>query len=135
MIQLLADVNIEGHLRRLVALMQSEYWRELWHDLDIRARTFADTGLLRGDSDERVWLVCQQLGLYLLTNNRNDDGPDSLETAIRSHNTEASLPVFTLSDAEEIYRSKDYAERVVESLFDRLLRIDSLSGAGRLFLP
>lgn len=135
MILLLADVNIEGHVGRLAGLMQTQYWRELWEDLDIRLRTFADIGLSAADTDESVWLACQQQGLYLLTNNRNDDGPDSLEATIRIRNTETSLPVFTLSDADQVFRSKDYAERVVESLFDYLLRAESLRGAGRLFLP
>jgi hypothetical protein len=134
-ILLLADVNIEGHVARLVGLMQSAYWRELWDDIDVRPRTFADVGLSADDSDEMVWLACQQQGLYLLTNNRNDDGPDSLEATIRTRTTETSLPVFTISDADQVFRSKDYADRVVESLFDFLLRIETLRGTGRLFLP
>jgi hypothetical protein len=80
-------------------------------------------------------LICQQKECCLLTNNRNDDGPDSLEATIRSANAPSSLPVFTFSDADRIFQSKDYAERVVESLFDKLLRIDDLRGAGQLYLP
>jgi hypothetical protein len=53
-IQLLADVNIEGHVARVVALMRSEYWREFWDDLDIRARTFPDIGLAPSDTDAHV---------------------------------------------------------------------------------
>ena len=45
------------------------------------------------------------------------------------------MPVFTFSDREWIFQRKDYAERVTESLFHKLLRIDDLSGAGRLYLP
>jgi hypothetical protein len=45
------------------------------------------------------------------------------------------LPVFTLSDADRIFQSKDYAEGVTESLFDKLLRIDGLRGTGRLYHP
>lgn len=135
MIQLLADVNIEGHVLRLVALMQGNYWRDYWDHLDLRSLRFPEVGLSPRDTDAQVWQVCQQLHLYLLTNNRNDDGPDSLEATIRAHNTAASFPVFTLSDADRIFHSRDYAERVTESLFDQLLRIDTLRGAGRLFLP
>ena len=135
MILLLADVNIEGHVARLTGLMRSQYWRELWDDLDIRPRTFANVGLSTDDTDETVWLACQQQGLHLVTNNRNDNGPDSLEATIRTRNTENSLPVFTISDAEQVFRSKGYADRVVETLFDYLLRIDTLRGTGRLFLP
>lgn len=135
MIRLLADVNVEGHVARVVSLMQGNYWRDYWDHLDIRALTFSDVGLSPNDADSHLWQFCQQQQLYLLTNNRNDDGPDSLEATIRVHNTAASLPVFTLSDADRIFHSKDYADRVTESLFDQLLRIDTLRGTGRLYLP
>ena len=135
MITLLADVNIEGHVRRLASLMQTDYWRELWDHLQLRLVSFVEVGLSAEDVDTHVWQACQQQQLYLLTNNRNDDGPDSLEATIRTRNAFDSLPVFTLSDADQVLHSKDYAERVVETLFDYLLRIDSVRGAGRLFLP
>jgi hypothetical protein len=132
---LLADVNIEGHVQRLTSQMQTAAWRDLWDHLDIRAFRFADVGLAPDSSDWQVWQLCQQQQLYLLTNNRNDDGPDSLEATIRALNTNTSLPVFTLADADRVYHSKDYAERVIEALFDCLLRADSLRGVGRLYLP
>ena len=135
MIQLLADVNIDGHVRRVVALMQTDYWREFWDYLDIRCRTFRDVGLSRDDTDAHIWQVCQQQQLYLVTNNRNDDGPESLESTIRKHNAELSLPVITLSDADRVLQSSVFADRVVESFFDKLLRIETLRGTGRLFLP
>jgi hypothetical protein len=134
-IQLLADVNIEGHVTRLVSVMLGAYWRDYWDYLGLRSLRFPDVGLSPRDPDARVWQVCQQQQLYLLTNNRNDDGADSLEATIRAFNAPASLPIFTVSDAERIFHSRDSAERVIESLFDQLLRIDSLRGTGRLFLP
>jgi hypothetical protein len=134
-IALLADVNIEGHVARVVSVMQSDYWRELWDHLQMHSLRFADVGLSPSDSDAVVWQFCQQRQLYLLTNNRNDDGADSLAATIRANNTEASLPVFTISDADRVFQSKDYTSRVVETLFDCLLRIDTLQGSGRLFLP
>jgi hypothetical protein len=134
-IQLLADVNITGDVALLVQIMQSDYWREFWDYLDVRLRTFPELGLSRGEPDERVWQACQQHGLCLLTSNRNEAGPDSLGVTIRTLGTEFSLPVFTISDADVIFRSKEYATRVVESLFDFLLRIDAVRGTGRLYLP
>jgi hypothetical protein len=134
-IQLLADVNIEGHVARLVSLMQSAYWRDVWDDLDIRSHTFQEVGLSPDASDAHVWLICQQQQYYLLTSNRNDDGPDSLAATIRTQNAASSVPVFTLSNSDRIFQSKDYADRVAESLFDKLLRIDGLRGTGRLYLP
>jgi hypothetical protein len=115
--------------------MQTAYWRDLWDYLEIRQRSFEDVGLSPADTDRHVWQVCQSQGIYLLTNNRNDDGPGSLTAAIRDGNTDDSLPVFTISDADQVFPSQNYADRVVESLFDHLLRIDTLRGTGRLFLP
>ena len=134
-IRLLADANVEGHVARLASLMQSEYWRELWEHLEIQIVPFGDVGLASSDSDVAVWQCCQDNQLYLLTNNRNDDGPESLAATIRDQTRARSLPVFTFGDADEILRSPEYAQRVIESLFDHLLRIDVLLGTGRLYLP
>ena len=121
-------MNIEGHVARLVAVMQSDYWRDVSdsghsHPHFPRSRTSAD------DIDTHVWQVCQEKQLYLLTNNRNDDGPASLEATLRKFNSPSSLPIFTLSDSDRIYQSRDYTERMAESLFDKLLRVDSLKEA------
>jgi hypothetical protein len=70
-----------------------------------------------------------------LTNNRNDDGPDSLENTICICNTLQSLPVFTIGDAERLKNEREYADRVIWALLEYLLEIDSLFGTGRLFLP
>jgi hypothetical protein len=53
-IQLLADVNVEGHVARPVSLMQSDFWREVWDDLDIRALRFPDVGLSPDEMDGHV---------------------------------------------------------------------------------
>jgi hypothetical protein len=134
-ITLLADANVEGHVARLVVLMQSDYWRELWDYLEIRVVPLHEVGLAPESSDAQVWQYCQAQRVYLLTNNRNDAGPDSLEAVIRTCSTPASLPVFTFGDADQILRDTAYAERVIESLFDNLFRAASLLGTGRVYLP
>ena len=135
MITLLADANIQGHVARLVARMQAESWRAFWEHLEVRYVTFTDLELDSADSDAVVWHRCQERAALLLTNNRNDDGPDSLEATIRVHNTPQSLPVFTIRDAESILASADYAEQVIDRLFRYLLELDNIRGTGRLFLP
>lgn len=70
-----------------------------------------------------------------MTNNRNDDGPESLEATIRQFSTLASLPVFTIGDADAILDSGEYTERVADRLFRYLLELDNIRGTGRLFLP
>ena len=135
MIALLPDANVERQCAFLAMRMQAPAWRDFWDHLQIRLLTFAEAGLQREDSDAVVWQLCQNQQLILLTNNRNDDGPDSLEATIRSRNTATSLPVFTFGDADRILQSTPYADKVVVSLFDQLLRLDELRGTGRLYLP
>lgn len=94
MIPLLADEDTQGHVARLAARMQREPFVEFWNDLGISLVVFADVGLNPADTGAAVWARCQERGLFLITGNRNDDGPDSLESTIRARNTAASLPVF-----------------------------------------
>ena len=73
--------------------------------------------------------------MILLTNNRNDDGPDSLESTLRTCNSASSLPVFTLGNADKILVNAAYVDAAIDSLFQYLLEIDNLRGTGRLYLP
>jgi hypothetical protein len=132
---LLADANIMGHVEYLARLMQAGSWAGFWQDLGLVLRHFADVGLSLSSTDLEIWRHCQAEQLLLITNNRNADSPDSLEAVIRSHNTPRSLPVFTIADVDRLRRSQDYAERVAVRLYEYLLDIDNLRGAGRLFLP
>jgi hypothetical protein len=132
---LLADANIQGHVDRLIKRMQREPWIGFWHDLQLRCVSFVDVGLDPSDLDAVVWQRCQDKQLYLITNNRNDDGPDSLENTIRTRGTAQSLPVFTIGDADRTLSDRDYAAEVIWTLFEHLYDIDNLLGTGRLFLP
>jgi hypothetical protein len=46
-----------------------------------------------------------------------------------------SLPVLTLADPDRIHREREYAELVVERLFEVLIDVNALRGTGRLYLP
>ena len=98
----------------------------------LRHVNFEGVGLDPADTDAVVWRKCQELRIFLLTNNRNDDGPDSLETTIRTANSPQSLPVFTIGDADNILAGNAYADRVIDRLFRYLLEIDNILGTGRL---
>jgi hypothetical protein len=130
-----ADANVEGHFAVLMRLLGQEPWAEFWAHLGLRTPVFADLGLQRDSPDLLVWQTCQREELILVTANRNDEGPDSLEAAIVSLNTASSLPVFPLADPDRVLHEKAYAERVVERLLDYLLGIDKYRGVGRLYLP
>ena len=135
MIALVADINIQGHVVRLVNRMQGKDWRDFWDYLKLRLMTFSEVELSPDDTDATIWRCCQERQLYLITNNRNDDGPESLEATIRERNGPMSLPVFTIGDADRLLADSDYANRVVDRLLQYLLDRENIHGTGRLYLP
>jgi hypothetical protein len=132
---LLADVNNVKQVRILVMLLQEESRLEFWQHLALMLPSFADIGLNPRSADVDVWRTCQAEELVLITTNRNEDGPDSLEATIRTFGTPQSLPVFTLADANRVLNERSYAEVVCDRLLEYLFDIDGLRGAGRLYLP
>ena len=97
--------------------------------------TFEELGLDRQASDAELWRVCQREQIVLITNNRNADGPDSLELIVRDENQPGSLPVFTLASAERIRTDNTYAEKTAERLLEYLVYLNEIRGAGRIYLP
>lgn len=132
---LLADHNCAGHLRKLESIFKSKIWKGLWRSLNLSVESFASVGMPFKALDREVWQFCQDQQLVLITKNRNDDGPDSLEATIRTMNELTCLPVITIPNADLVLRNKIYAKRVAESLLDYLVRMDDLLGAGRLYVP
>jgi predicted MPP superfamily phosphohydrolase len=103
--------------------------------LDVRITTFEEVGLAKRTPDEQIWEFCQHQKCYLITDNRNQDTPDSLETVIRTRTLPTSLPVFTISDIHRYRSERDYVEAVVAKLLEYLMDADNLRGVGRLYLP
>lgn len=118
---ILSDVDIEGHFQKLLSVLESDVWLELWQNLNLSVHTFPGLGLRRDVPDSLIWQVCQQREIVLLTGNRNKRGPDSLEATIRALGTPASLPVITLANPRKLVRSKPYANRIVERLLNTSL--------------
>lgn len=132
---ILADVNILGQVEYLVERMRAESWAEFWQDLGLVLRRFEDVELAVTATDLEIWEKCQQEELILITDNRNDDSPDSLESTIRRLNTSTSLPVFTIADLDKFRTSPAYVESVLVRLYEYLLDIEAVRGVGRLYLP
>ena len=132
---ILADWNVGGHVLALVRRAQADPWREFTDELGLRLFLFRDVGLDQASRDTEVLDLCQREDLVLVTANRNDDGTDSLEAAIRTRGTADSLPVFTIGNADQIFHSSEYADRVVEQMLEYLLDLEHLRGTGRLYLP
>src|SRR6266478_3919273 len=99
----------------------TDTWRELRDHLVIQFLHFEQAGLDRTAKDDVVWRYCQQNGFYLLTANRNLEAEDSLEATIRREGMAQSLPVFTLADADRLFQSAAYLDKVAETLLDYLL--------------
>lgn len=132
---LVADANIQGQVEYLVEQMQAGSWAEFWQALGLVLYRFEDVGLSASSSDLEVWNICQSMQLILLTDNRNLDSDESLEATIRRANTPESLPIFTIADMSKFRTDRSYVERVIETLYDYLLRIDVIRGTGRLYVP
>jgi len=130
-----ADANCAGHLALLLRLFQEGWRHDVWEFLHLAPVSFADLGLPPDASDRAVWEVCQRAQVILLTANRNDDGPESLEATIQQHNTTDSLPVFTFANDQRVLRDRPYAEAVADRLIEVLFDIDRYRGTGRLYLP
>jgi hypothetical protein len=135
MLRIMSDNDVQGHVGRLMDICQASPWAGLWRDLECVLYTFEDLALPEDATDAAVWQACQQGGVLLITGNRNAESPESLEITIRQQNRPDCLPVLTLADPDRIARDRAYAESVVERLFDVLIDVDALRGAGRLILP
>jgi hypothetical protein len=132
---ILLDENVEGYHDYLSRLLFSPVWGELSSVLDVQVRSFAESGLAKGTPDEHVWEFCQRQRFYLITDNRNQDKADSLQSMIRTRNLPTSVPVFTISDIQRFRSDRDYAEAVAAKLLEYLMDADKIGGVGRLYLP
>lgn len=79
--------------------------------------------------------MCQDLGIVLVTGNRNADGVDSLEMTVRNHGTVKSLPVLTISDSKRLLRDRDYPQAAAVKLLEYLTDLENFRGTGRLYIP
>jgi hypothetical protein len=132
---IMADHDVEGHLQVLLSIWSSPDWKEFWADVSCQIESFERLGFEPNASDSLVWRTCQELGIVLITGNRNAESDDSLEETIRRENAPSCLPVLTIADANRLMRERDYAEFVAARLLERLQDIERLRGAGRLYLP
>jgi hypothetical protein len=132
---ILSDVNIQGHVFILVQILTSKDWKGLWEPLNLPLFSFQELNLAPDIGDDSLWEICQKEELVLITGNRNQDGPTSLEAAIRASNTLDSLPVLTIGTSKKVYSDRTYAEKAAAKMVEYLMEIDSYRGTGRLYIP
>lgn len=120
---LLFDVNVQGHLEYLRRLLVA---LDLWSVIDalnLRLVTFRELQLARNIRDRPLWEHCQRDGWVLFTENRNHDGPDSLQATLTDSWQMGCLPVLTLSDKGRFEQDRLYADRVAADVADLLFGI------------
>ncbi|MDH3601557.1 MAG: hypothetical protein OEU26_18245 [Candidatus Tectomicrobia bacterium] len=79
---IMADHDIEGQMQVLLRLLNSPEWRELWSELAIQVESFMSLGLPTNTPDVELWQVCQAQEIVLITGNRNQEDPASLEATL-----------------------------------------------------
>ena len=138
MIGLLPDMNFEGQFNRLLQIMKGPTWNPFWIDVLPRLETFRSLSLAREANDRLVIETCQREGLLLVTANRNNEGPDSLEAALGELGPD-SLPVISVGNADRILGDSGFAEAaavgLLEILQDFQARPERVLGTRRLYVP
>ena len=135
MIRIMCDQDIQGLAQAVLTHCRRSDWETVWNELQIEIFTFADLGLEPDATDADIWDACQEHHIVLLTGNRNAEGPDSLEVTIRERNLPESLPVLTFADLRKLKFDRGYLELSAERLLEKLIDIEALRGAGRIYLP
>ena len=106
--------------------------------LDLRVAMFPELGL-SADLDDRVlWNFCQNDGWVLFTDNRNHDGPDSLDSTLSDTWRTGLLPILTLSSKVRFEHDRSYAERVASGVAEILFGIvqeQRYCDRPRIYLP
>lgn len=128
---LLADHNVEGHAQLLLGALKSLGWADA---LDIRLATFDKVALTSASTDREVWQRVQELGMLLITANRNRSGTDSLEQVLRDEHSAESLPVLTVSQAKRLLQDRVYRNACAERIAEIIVDLDIYRGVPRLFI-
>ncbi|MGO8897246.1 MAG: hypothetical protein ACLQU5_02720 [Isosphaeraceae bacterium] len=127
---LLADVNVQGHWLYLEErLLPALGVLPVLAALGLRFVTFNDMGTPRDLNDRALWTLSQAQGWVLFTENRNKDGPDSLQQTLFDSWREGHLPVLTLANKARFEYDRDYAAKVANDV--ATLRFDIAIGQYR----
>lgn len=134
---LLADVNVQGHSVYLRQLLETLGLWPMLAELGLTFATFADLGLPRNLVDRSLWHRCQQDGWVLFTENRNDDGPDSLQATLLDSHRAGHLPVLTLANKGRFENSIGYATHVANDVAELLFGIElgDYRDRPRIYIP
>jgi hypothetical protein len=128
----LVDHNFKGHARILLGSITNQGWLDF---VPIRFVMFEEVGLSIDSNDRVVWRLAQENRMILLTANRSMKDEDSLEQVMREENTQNSLPVVTIGNADRVLNDSSYRERCVDRLVEIAIYTVNYMGARRIFIP
>lgn len=128
----LVDHNFKGHARILLGSITNQGWLDF---VPIRFVMFEEVGLSIDSNDRVVWRLAQENQMILLTANRSMKDEDSLEQVMREENTQNSLPVVTIGNADQVLNNSSYRERCVDRLVEIAIYTVNYMGARRIFIP
>ncbi len=129
---ILTDHNMEGQ----ALLIRDAFVKAGWSDLfPMKLVMFSDVGLAEDSNDRKVWRFAQANRMFLLTGNRSDHEPDSLERTIREENTPESLPVFTVGNVDRVSKGRLYRERCADRIAEIIQDLENYLGTARIFIP
>lgn len=120
---LLADVNVQLHAFIAHRLLENLGILPFLVEKNLEFASLRDAGLATDVDDRTLWTYCQREGWVLFTENRNDDGPDSLQATLDDSWTEGCLPILTLSKKARFERDRTYAQRVAADVAELLFGI------------
>lgn len=129
--QFLIDHNLIGEIDLLTGALLATGWLTL---VEIQLVTFAEVELPYDLDDHSLWRFVQMRGMILLTENRNMDGPDSLEETMRRECEPTFLPVVTISSRRrlgDVHYRRHCAERLIEIVID----LERYRGVSRVYIP
>ena len=129
--QFLIDHNLIGELDLLTGALHATGWLLL---IEIQLITFSDANLPYDLDDRSLWRFAQERGMILLTENRNMDGPDSLEETMRRECEATSLPVLTISSRRRL-GDANYRRRCAEKLIEIVIDLERYRGVSRIYIP
>ena len=134
---LLVDENLQGHLRVLRRLFKQLELQPFLDDARLELRTFAEIGFSRDLDDRSVWIRCQREGWVLFTENRNLEGPNSLQAVLEDSWKVGNFPVVTLANKSKFQRDGRYALQVAAEVADILIGITlgEFLDQPRIFVP
>ena len=109
----------------------------MFAEMGIRFVTFQTLQLSPQLDDRKLWILCQRDGWVLLTDNRNDEGIDSLQATLADSWQPGALPVLTLSSKNRLEQNPDFADRVATDIAELLFGIIDMEYRyqPRIFIP